>query len=590
MFSAPRSKMRNLGMKDKMRKPRRPRTPGRGGGRRFARRAASVMLLFFVTAGSRAVPGRPAEDPVREWIAAALREAPPVPIAISGADVLYSALVPGFYEKREFRPAWSVGGLVRSEAWSLRRAILGAGAEGLVPTDYHLERIEELAAQALRPATATAIALADLDLLLTDAFFVYASHLLRGKVDPDAGAPDWSSPPPGADPADLLESVLAGRDQAGLVGCLAPQHPFYRDLKRLREKFQAAAEKGGWGSVPNGPDLKPGDRGGRVRALRERLAASGDLAASEARPGKKPVLDEPLAAAVKRFQARHGLAVNGTVDAATLAGLNVPPAKRLEQVEANLERWRWLRHELGPHHIFVNTADFMLDVVKDGRPALRMKIVAGMEMWPTPAFSADMAYLVLNPYWNTPPSVLAREIIDYIRSNKNYLASNGMRLLRRLEGEEVELDPRDIDWRAVDAGMIGFRVRQDPGPANVLGRIKFMLPNRYDIYLHDTPYQEDFGKETRTFSHGCIRVEKPLELAADLLEGNAAWTRDKLEQALPDAVDLTVVLDKRVPVHITYCTVWVGADGTVQVRDDIYGRDERLYAALRAAPPRRPVF
>jgi murein L,D-transpeptidase YcbB/YkuD len=124
----------------------------------------------------------------------------------------------------------------------------------------------------------------------------------------------------------------------------------------------------------------------------------------------------------------------------------------------------------------------------------------------------------------------------------------------------------------------------------VLGRIKFMLPNRYDIYLHDTPYQEDFGKETRTFSHGCIRVEKPLELAADLLEGNAAWTRNKLERALPDAVDLTVVLDKRVPVHITYCTVWVGADGTVQVRDDIYGRDERLYAALRAAPPRRPVF
>jgi murein L,D-transpeptidase YcbB/YkuD len=546
------------------------------------------MLLIVLVAGAVPALGPAQNNLVREWIAAALLDAPPVPIILSRRDALCSALVPGFYEARQFQPAWSAGGRIRAEAWSLRRAILGARAEGLEPADYHLERIEDLAAQALRPAAATAIVLADLDLLLTDAFFVYGAHLLRGKVDPDSGAPDWSSPPPEANLPALLESALAGRDPAGLLACLAPQHPFYRDLKRLREGFRAAAAKGGWGSVPPGPDLKPGDRDRRVRALRERLAASGDLAESEARPGKKPVFDAALTDAVKGFQARHGLAPTGTVDAATLADLNVPAAKRLEQVEANLERWRWLRHELGPHHILVNTADFMLDVVKEGRPALRMKIVAGMEMWPTPAFSADMAYLVLNPYWNTPPNVLAREIIHYIRDDKDYLARNGMRLLRPIEGQEVELDPREVDWRAVDAGLIGFRVRQDPGPANVLGRIKFMLPNRYDIYLHDTPYQEDFGKETRTFSHGCIRVEKPLELAADLLNGNPAWTRDKLELALEDAVDLTVVLDKRVPVHITYCTVWVGEDGTVQVRDDIYGRDESLYAALRAAPPRRP--
>jgi len=548
------------------------------------------MLLTLLSAGSHAALGTAPQDPVRDWIAAALVEAPPVPIAISGSDVLYSALVPGFYEKRQFRPAWSVAGRIRPEAWSLRRAILDARAEGLEPTDYHLGRIEDLAAQALRPSLATALVLADLDLLLTDAFFLYASHLLRGKVDPDSGAPDWSSPPRDMDLAALLQDALSGRDPAVILRCLAPQHPFYRGLKRLREKYRAAAASGGWGRVPDGPDLRPGDKDGRVRALRERLAASGDLAAAEARRGKKAVLDEPLVAAVKRFQTRHGLPPSGVVDAATLNDLNVPREKRMNQVEANLERWRWLRHDLGPHYIFVNTADFMLDVVRDARPALRMKIVAGMEMWPTPAFSADMAYLVLNPFWNMPPNVLAREIINYIRGDKNYLASNGMRLFRRYDGEEVELDPKDIDWPAVDAGMIGFRVRQDPGPANVLGRIKFMLPNRYDIYLHDTPYQEDFGKETRTFSHGCIRVEKPLELAADLLGGNAAWPKEKLELAMKDAVDMTVMLDERVPVHITYCTVWVGADGTAQFRDDIYGRDERLLAALRAAPPKRTAF
>ena len=565
------------------------RAPGRGGGRRLpSRPAAGIILLILITGMARAT-GNSQDEPVREWIAAALRDAPPVPIVLSGRDVLCSALLPGFYEARQFQPAWSAGGRIRPEAWSLRRAILDARAEGLEPADYHLERIEDLAAQALRPSAVTAIVLADVDLLLTDAFFIYGAHLLRGKVDPDSGAPDWSSPPPEVNLPALLESSLAGRDPAALLACLAPQHPFYRDLKRLREEFRAAVAQGGWGSVPPGPDLKPGDRDRRVRVLRQRLAASGDLAASEARPGRRPVLDSALAAGVKRFQARHGLAPSGTVDAATVAALNVPAAKRLEQVEANLERWRWLRHELGPHHILVNTADFMLDVVKDGRPALRMKIVAGMEMWPTPAFSADMAYLVLNPYWNTPSNVLAREIIGYIRSDKDYLARNGMRLLRPRDGEEIELDPREIDWRAVDAGLVGFRVRQDPGPANVLGRIKFMLPNRYDIYLHDTPYQEDFGKEMRTFSHGCIRVEKPLELAADLLNGNAAWTKDKLERALADAVDLTVILARRVPVHITYCTVWAGADGAVQVRDDIYGRDDRLYAALRAAPPRRPL-
>lgn len=500
-----------------------------------------------------------------------------------------SLLTRDFYVRRDFLPAWSSGGRMRPEALTLLTALCRLEEEALNPRDYRVEAIAGLLYEALRPGRPASPELfAELDLLLTDAFFVGSSHLARGKVDQDTLLPDWSSPPREADIPARLEDSLLGRepvDQALL--CLSPSHPAYRRLVKVRADYRVLAAEGGWPAIPRGPGLKRGDKGKRVRALRARLRAGGDLGAAEARRGRTSVYGDELAAAVAGFQKRHGLAATGEADEATLASLAVPAATRLRQIEANLERWRWLRRDLGARHIVVNIADFHLEAVENGAASFRMKIVVGNASWQTPVFSADMTHFVVNPYWNTPENVLARELINYIRADPKYLESNGMTLLRPAPDGEREMLREEIDWRAVDRGRIAFRLRQDPGPANVLGRIKFMLPNPYDVYLHDTPYREDFGKSVRAFSHGCIRIEKPEDLALWLLAGDRRWSAEKLDRALASLTDLTVKVAGRVPVHVTYATAWADADGTVEFREDVYGRDESLRAALEAPPPAR---
>ncbi len=500
-----------------------------------------------------------------------------------------SLLTPEFYGRRDFLPAWSAGGRVRAGALSLLKAVCRIEREALNPRDYRADAIAGLLSEALRPGRAApAEVLAELDLLLTDAFFVGSSHLARGKIDQETLLPDWASPPRDIDLLGRLEAAVLGREPVdSAFFCPAPSHPAYRQLLEARADYRIFAAGGGWPAVPEGPGLKPGDKGKRVRALRARLLAGRDLGAAEARRGRTSVYGEGLAAAVAGFQKRHGLAATGEADEATLAALAVPAATRLRQIEANIERWRWLRRDLGSRHIIVNTADFHLEAVENGATSFRMKIVVGNASWQTPVFSADMTHFVVNPFWNTPQNVLARELINYIRADPKYLETNGMVLLRPAPDGEREIPREEIDWRAVDRGRIAFRLRQNPGPANVLGRIKFMLPNPYDVFLHDTPYREDFDKSVRAFSHGCIRIEKPNDLALWLLAGDRHWSAGKLDRAFASAADLTVKVAERVPVHVVYATAWADADGTVEFREDLYGRDEPLRAALEAPPPAR---
>ena len=273
------------------------------------------------------------------------------------------------------------------------------------------------------------------------------------------------------------------------------------------------------------------------------------------------------------------------MSAATRAELNVSVERRVEQLELNLERWRWLPQDLGRRHIIVNIAAFELEVVEDEAVVLAMRVVVGRPYHNTPVFSDTMRYIVLNPYWEVPRKIAVQEILPRIKRDPSYLAREKLRVFKGWGLEAREVDPATVNWSAITPANFPFRLRQDPGPLNALGRVKFVFPNKFNVYLHDTPSRQLFEKTQRDFSHGCIRIQKPIDLAVYLLRQDPRWNRDALLRALDKAVDRSVPLPEPIPIHLLYWTAWADGDGTIQFRPDIYGWDAPLLGAMRAPPP-----
>ena len=511
-----------------------------------------------------------------------------------GEPVYASTVLPKFYERRLYRPAWSdprgPTGLADDLVSALRRADL----EGLRSEDYHLASIEAVLAAA-RADDKHGPALdpdrwAELDLLLTDAFLVYGAHLLGGRVNPETLNPQWVANGRTADIAVVLEAGLASRDIAGAIETLVPSQYGYRRLREALAKDREVAAAGGWPAIPDGVSLQLGDSGGPVAALRQRLRVEGDLGGGEWE-GEEPAeqqnadqFDASVDRAVKMFQQRHGLAADGVVNVATRAELNVPVERRVEQLELNLERWRWLPKDLGRRHIIVNIAAYELEVVDADSVVLSMRVVVGRPYDRTPVLSDTMRYIVLNPYWHVPRNIATDELLPKLKRAPSYLARYKMRVFPASDDDAREVDPATINWSAITPNHFPFQLRQDPGPRNALGRIKFMFLNKYHVYLHDTPAGALFAEAQRDFSHGCIRIQRPIDLAVYLLQ-DPLWDRDAVLLALDDAVDRTVPLPQPIPIHLLYWTAWAAADGTIQFRRDIHGRDAPLLKALRARPP-----
>jgi L,D-transpeptidase YcbB len=309
-----------------------------------------------------------------------------------------------------------------------------------------------------------------------------------------------------------------------------------------------------------------------------------DLAPASLLAGPPPSapdhFDPSLQQAVEHFQRRHGLDVDGIVGRDTRAALNVPVQERINQIILNMERWRWMPRDLGATHVLVNMAGFELDFIEDRRPALSMRVVVGTPDQRTPVFSDKITYLEFNPYWNIPYSIASKEILPLIQRDPGYLADRGIRVFTSWAADAAELDPWYIDWWEITPRSFPFRLRQDPGRHNPLGRVKFMLPNRFAVYLHDTSSPSLFHRTVRTFSHGCIRVEKPAELAELLLRHNPGWDLKQIESAMNGGARRIATLKRPVPVHLIYATAWSAADGTVQFRRDIYERDSLLFNML----------
>jgi L,D-transpeptidase YcbB len=313
----------------------------------------------------------------------------------------------------------------------------------------------------------------------------------------------------------------------------------------------------------------------RVPLLRQMLAITGDFAGSPDTPSE--VYDPALVAAVRAFQSRHGLSDDGVVGPATHAALDVPVEARIRQMAINMERRRWMPQDLGERYVFVNIADAFLKVVEDvddrERTILGARLVVGKPYTRTPVFSHEMSYVEINPSWGVPASIANKEFLPKLKQNPGALQAQNIRMF----ADQTEVDPWSVDWANVS--RMPYQLRQDPGPTNALGRIKFMFPNKHAIYIHDTPSKSLFETDSRFFSHGCMRVQDP-ERLAEVLLGDQGWSVDRVRAQIASGERRVVNLKNKVPVHITYLTAWVNKDGTVHFRNDVYDRDPQLAAAI----------
>ena len=321
-----------------------------------------------------------------------------------------------------------------------------------------------------------------------------------------------------------------------------------------------------------------------MQQVREHLALLGGLVYDDS--PAPDLFDEELEAAVLRFQQRHGMTADGVVGKRTLAALNVPLKERIRQIELNLERWRWIPHDLGERYLLVNIADYKLSVVENHRKVMEMKVVVGRNYRHTPVFSDELKYLVINPYWNVPTKIAVKDLLPRVRKDHTYLDKMGFRVYSSWKEDAAELEAASIDWAKVAPENFVYRLRQEAGPTNALGRIKFMFPNRFAVYLHDTPSKNMFKRTHRGFSSGCIRLEKPIELAAYLLQGQAGGTRAEIAAAIDSRERIVLPVRAKVDIHLLYWTAWVDDSGILHFRDDIYGRDLPLAAALKERQPR----
>jgi len=537
---------------------------------------ASIVLTLLFGAGQLQASPSALEigDQLRQQVEAIDEDA-----ALRGTQSLHAAeLIARFYRDRSYAPIWlNVDGLL-PRTKELVLTIQRADDEGMNTADYHFDLIRSLLIDLVKEGgwqDGDAPMLARLEILCTDAFLTYAAHLTYGRFNPKAVYKIWQMPLDNIDPVALLNEAVASGQVGLALHNLAPRHPIYAQLKGHLARYRQIASDGGWSTIEGDQKLEAGDKGQRVLQLRDRLFITGELPEFNG----SDLFDDELTLAVIRFQATHGLAMDGVAGQKTLAALNVPVKERIHQIELNLERWRWLPQQLGDRYIHVNITDFSLSVIEQEKTVVSMPVIVGRTSRSTPSFSANMTYIVANPYWTVPKTIAVEDKLPLLRKDPDYLIKHNFRVYQWHNGEPVELNPRSIDWSRVNRSNFNYSLRQEPGPENALGLLKFMFPNKFDIYLHDTPSRELFEKETRAFSSGCIRIASPIELANYLMQENPAWDAQAIVSTIALGANEIIHLPKPIPVYVLYWTAWVGEDGRMQFRDDIYDRDAVLTAA-----------
>ena len=493
-----------------------------------------------------------------------------------GAAVASRQLLPRLYERRAFAAAWTS----LAQIDSLLEVLAESYGEGLDPEDYHAAGVRAARGALTDIERLPADERAQLDILLTDSVIRLGYHLRFGKVDPVALDPNWNESRDlmGEDPVTTIQNAIDSRSLREFADEVIPRAFLYGRFKRALAEYRALAAAGGWSAVPSGPTLKPGATDERVPAVARRLAVTADLSRDAAAAATAEYV-APIVAGVQTFQRRHGLAADGVIGPATLAALNVPIEVRIDQIRANLERARWVLYDPDRDYLVVNIAGFQVYLVRRDEIVWRSRVQVGRPYRQTPVFRAELTYLVVNPTWTVPSTILREDILPAARKDPGYLARRNIDVL---DNARQPVEATSVDWTS---RSFPYQLVQRPGPDNALGRIKLMFPNEHSVYLHDTPSRDLFERDSRAFSSGCIRVENPLELA-ELLLGRA-WPRERLDALVAAGKTQTVLLDEPLPVMLLYWTAEVDAAGRVTFYPDVYGRDPAVVAAL-AQPFRTP--
>jgi len=464
------------------------------------------------------------------------------------------------YQKLDIESIWveATGGL-NDKGKSLLKYIQTVGKHGLKPAEYYLSKIN----QALTSGE-------EIDKLMSRVFIKLVNHATLGRLIPKKADTDWYIVQSGIDQDAALKRVLDTYDVVSYIESLFPQTRQYKSQLRAYEKIDTQVQRGGWTEFPvAGPRLQQGSRHAHVSLLRQRLRDSGYGGGFEGN-----VFGALLKAALIRFQGDHGLNADGVLGRLTRLTLAKSAEQRKKQIETTLERLRWLPKHMGNRYIVVNTAGYELNVIENDRSTLQMRIVVGKKRrsnsnHETPSFSRQMRYVVLNPKWYVPASIASKELLVLAQKDPNYFKRNGYRVY----DSKGMVNSSLVNWNNYVRGeKLPLQIVQNSGRDNALGKMKFMLPNKYNIYLHDTPQKWLFSRDRRTFSHGCVRLSDPMSLATKVL----GKTKNEISKMISSGRNRKVNLEQNIPVYVVYLTTWVRDDGTVIFFDDYYDRDSRM--------------
>jgi L,D-transpeptidase YcbB len=472
----------------------------------------------------------------------------------------------GWFPASANEPLWVGSDAAKVRAEALLKALQGAADHGLEPAWYRVVDVEKALAPGADPTAA--------ETLLTAAFLAYAGDVSTGRVRANRVDKDIDIQQRKIEPADLLKAAAAAADFPAYLASLPPKGD-YPALQKALAAWRDKRAKAAFTPLPDGVALKPGMTDARVPLLRQRLAEL-DLVVPAPAPGTAADLyDEPLAAVVKSYQETKGLTVDGVIGAKTTLSLNTTIDERIEQIVANLERRRWLPEDLGKRYVLVNAGDYSMVFVDDGKPAFQSLVIVGTPKDPTPEIQSVMRGFQTNPYWTVPQSISGEEYLPMLRRDPNALAAAGFKIFENWS-DDTELDPNTVDWSEIHPKAFPYRIRQEPGASNALGYIFFPFPNRYGIYMHDTASRWLFTEGSRNFSHGCIRLQNPLDFAEKVFGDRGGFSKERVRQVIDAGQQAHYTFPDPVTLYVTYRTVTAGSDGAAIFRDDVYGRDRRV--------------